>query len=111
MELEEKLELLRGLQPYGNMYYTFLNMSYVQFSDSVPTLGVSATDESREHILLTINPTFWSQMNKLQKLFLISHECMHVMLSHLPRLYGMLSLPEFNKELMNIAADLSLIHI
>lgn len=106
MQLEEKIELLRGLQPYGNMYYTFLNMSYIEFTDKIPTLAVSATDETGEHIILKINPKFWESIDKLQKLFLISHECLHVMLSHLPRLFRMINDPAFNMHLMNIAADL-----
>lgn len=106
MEIEEKLELLRGLQPYGNMYYTFLNMSYIEFTNSTPTLAVCSDDDDGNSIVLKINPEFWASIDKLQKLFVISHECMHVMLSHLPRLFRMRSDPKFVMSLMNIAADL-----
>lgn len=106
MEIEEKLELLRGLQPYGNMYYTFLNMSHIEFTDSTPTLAVCADDDAGTSIILKINPQFWASIDKLQKLFVISHECLHVMLSHLPRLFRMRTDPKFVMRAMNIAADL-----
>jgi predicted metal-dependent peptidase len=106
MEIEEKLDLLRGLQPYGNMYYTFLNMSYIEFTNSTPTLAVYSDDEAGDSIILKINPEFWASIDKLQKLFVISHECLHVMLSHLPRLFRMRADPKFVMPLMNIAADL-----
>jgi predicted metal-dependent peptidase len=106
MELEEKVELLRSLQPYGNMYYTFLNMSNIKFTEEIPTLSISREAETEEHYLLKINPKFWESSTKIQKLFFISHECLHVMLSHLTRLREMAKNKNFNMELMNIAADL-----
>lgn len=106
MEIEEKVELLRGLQPYGNMYYTFLNMSHIEFSDTIKTLAVCASEQSSESITLKINKNFWESIDKLQKLFLIGHECLHVMLSHLPRLFMMSNHPNFDMLTMNIAADL-----
>lgn len=104
MNFEEKLKLLRDMQIYGNMYYTFLNISDIAFSDSIPTLCVRMGDS--EHINMQINESYWNILSDRQKQFVIAHECLHVMLSHLNRLK--LSIDngaKVDREIINIAMD------
>ncbi len=59
-------------------YAHFLMRMNVQYTDRVPTAGVSVTDK----LNLYINPLFWNSLTTIQQMELVEHEVEHIVFMH-----------------------------
>tara|TARA_B100000497_G_scaffold123127_1_gene155274 strand:+ start:285 stop:1445 length:1161 start_codon:yes stop_codon:yes gene_type:complete len=84
-------------EPFYGLFLIGINK---KFTDSIPTAGVSKHGIGMQ---LTINPEFYTNLNKLHRYGLIKHELLHIAFGHLLMrdLYS-------NHKLFNIAADLEI---
>lgn len=83
-------------------YGQFLLRVNLQWTDKIPTAGVSITDG----INLYINPKFWNEIPFLMAMEVLEHEVMHVVYLHPLRMKEIGDeLNQENAKLHNIAAD------
>lgn len=78
---EEFLTLARQLEQHHSIFEKLWSISKPVFSTELPTAGVYF-DKVGECIDFSINPDYWKTLTNTQKQFLISHECLHVILFH-----------------------------
>lgn len=76
---DEKLEISAMIEDYHKVFYTFFEMSDVMFSD-IPTACVTFSKTRKPE--LQIGEKFWNCLTIREKLFVICHECLHVILDH-----------------------------
>lgn len=100
----EWLELSRGLEKHHSIFYKLWEIGRPVFRDDIPTAQV-AFDPDGEYIAFEFNPKFWSSLTLDQRMFVVSHECLHVALNH-----GLRTLNTKFPQLSNIALDLVVNH-
>lgn len=81
LTIDEWNELSDGLVDYHNIFYRFWTVCRPEFSDKIKTAAV-AFDKNGDCIQFLLNYDFWQQQSLPQKLFIISHECQHLILNH-----------------------------
>lgn len=91
-------DYLVRLHDKNKIFYAIVSIPTIYFTNSLDTLGVYLEKESNE-IVLGINPEFFFTKTSEEKLFLLCHEAMHVLLNHV-------HLPTGNHALANIAKDI-----
>jgi predicted metal-dependent peptidase len=99
---DELLEISASLEDYHKIFYQFWSMSSVTFTDEIPTAAVSFANSKPD---MMINPDFWDSLNKKGKLFVVCHECLHVILDHGSR-NGRDKFPKASSEQINVAQDI-----
>lgn len=100
MSDDEELKISRLLSVHHSVFQTFWDIGTPIFTDRIPTAAVGF-DPMGEVIYMIINPDFWASRDMNNKLFIIAHECLHVILNHGKR--GS-DYKDFN--LLNIAQDI-----
>ena len=98
----EFMRISHGLEDKHVLFNKFWSMVRPVFTEELPTAAV-AFNKLGDCIDFFINPKFWNESNEERKLFIVSHECMHVVLSHG---YRMNKVPQGEKRLANVAMDL-----
>ena len=107
MSNDEISELSFHLQKHHAIFHRFFNVGTPIFDTSLPTAAVYAERGTGKFLYLKINPIFWRGLSLNQKLFIIAHECLHLILNHLTRLsadHGA------DQTIANYAADLVVNH-
>jgi predicted metal-dependent peptidase len=101
---EELLEISASLEDYHEVFYHFWSMSSISFIDSpkMPTACVSFADVKPR---IMLNYDFWYDLTKKEQLFVICHECFHVILDHENR-NGKTVYPDASFQEINIAQDI-----
>lgn len=105
IEKEDYLELSRSLINSHVLFYKMWELGKPVFTDAIDTAAVSF-DEQGEVLLFSFNPTFWDKLTIYERQFIISHECLHVILNH-----GLRVFHAINKDYANIAADIVVNHM
>lgn len=102
---EEYLELSRSLINAHTLFYKMWELGRPNFTTDIDTAAVSF-DEEGENILFSFNPDYWDKLSKYERQFVISHECLHVILNHGYRIVN-----SKYKKFANIAADIVVNHM
>lgn len=90
-----------GLMENRNrIFYAIVSMTNIVFTNSIPTLCVSYSRNEHD-VIMRINPKFFFSKNIHERIFLLSHEAMHVILMHLD-----ISKDIENHQVANIAQDI-----
>jgi predicted metal-dependent peptidase len=104
MSSEDKLEIAASIEDYHKVFFTFFELSDVVFDDSIPTAAVWLPRKGKAE--MKINQDFWDKLTFREQLFVVCHECMHVILDHGIR-DGM-NVPGATPKLVNIAQDITI---
>jgi len=78
---DEFIALSRELEKHHSIFDRLWVLGKPVFTDTIPTAAVYF-DRVGECIDFKINPTFWTSLSNVEKQFVISHECLHVILYH-----------------------------
>jgi hypothetical protein len=100
---DEKLAIATSLEGYHKIFNVFFELADIVFTD-VPTACVTFPRSGKPEMQL--GKKFWESLNEHEKLFVICHECLHVMLDHGVR-NGM-NVKGATHELVNIAQDITI---
>jgi len=95
---EDFILIARDLEQYHGIFSKIWQIGKPHFTEDIPTAAVSFNKDG-QYIDFQFNPKFWAKSSHYERLFIICHECLHVILNHGLRLAGL------NPELGNIAAD------
>lgn len=104
---EEFFAIARKLEKHHAIFAQLWNVSFPEFTKEIPTAGVYF-DKEGNTIAFKINPDFWDTLTDIEKEFVISHECLHVILYHGFRINNLK--PE-QLQNANIALDLVVNHL
>lgn len=77
----EWLEILNSLERHHAIFYRLWQMGKPVFTKEVDTAAVQF-DKVGNFVVFLFNPEFWESINLYNKLFIISHECLHILLNH-----------------------------
>lgn len=86
LSYDELLGIASSLEDYHKVFYTWWEMSDISFTDDeLKTAGVHLVDHNGQVLdkpSLLINQDFWNRHNHRERLFIVLHECLHVILDH-----------------------------
>lgn len=102
---EEWMKIARDLECHHAVFYKFWEMGKPIFSDAVETAAVQF-DQTGDFVIFHFNPKFWNSLNHYNKLFVICHEALHVILNHGIRI----SDAGINRQATNAALDVVVNH-
>jgi hypothetical protein len=100
---EEYMELTNVLKHHHNIFYKMWLLGRPQYDDTLKTAAVTF-DREGHCIRFSVNPTFWADKTLVQKAFIISHECQHVIREHGSRFI------KGNHDVANVAMDITINH-
>ena len=106
MSQQEMLDISFNLQKHHAIFNKFFTTGAPIFDMSLPTAAVYAERNTGRFLFMKINPSFWKSLSMQEKLFVISHECLHIILNHLTRLSN-----EENRKIINYAMDIVVNHL
>jgi predicted metal-dependent peptidase len=78
---EDFLALSRELEKHHAIFDRLWSLGKPTFTKDLPTAAVYF-DKVGETLEFKINPDYWASRNDAQKQFVVSHECLHVILYH-----------------------------
>jgi hypothetical protein len=81
MSYEEFCDLAMDLEIYHSVFSKLWNIATPVFIKGTGTAYV-AFDKENRMIKFAIDPDFWESLDRQTKLFVVSHECLHIILNH-----------------------------
>lgn len=78
---EEWFEISLALEPFHAVFYKVWQMGKPFFNPEIETAAVQF-DENGDFIWFHFNPQFWKRLQFKDKLFVICHEALHIVLNH-----------------------------
>lgn len=107
MNNEEYLKMLQQLDGKHSVFYHMWLHGKPRFTKEISTAAVAFNEEGQQ-IDFMLNPDFWESQNDSQKLFVLCHECLHIILDHGHRFF-------WNKDIdfikANKATDIAINHM
>jgi predicted metal-dependent peptidase len=91
-------EISSALENHHAIFYKLWQMGRPIFSKEIDTAAVKF-DKEGNYFLFLFNPDFWDSLDFYNKLFVISHECLHVILNHGSRIKDSKNLIASNQSL------------
>lgn len=101
-EFEDTIELVKEKH---SIMHAIMSIGYPAFSAKDCPTACIEFDHSDDRVRFVFNPDFWDSLSQENRGFVVSHECLHVLLNHGERTQGL------NPLFANIAADLSINHM
>ena len=74
-------ELGYKLERFHGVFYEIWSVSSFYESKKIPTAAVGWNKKTQQTLFL-VNPDFWNKLDEYTKLFIISHEMLHLVLRH-----------------------------
>jgi predicted metal-dependent peptidase len=102
---EEWFEISQNLEPFHAVFYKLWQMGKPKFNEEISTAAVQF-DENGGFIWFHFNPHFWKRLQLKDKLFVICHEALHVILNHGIRTKN----SGKNRQATNVALDVVVNH-
>lgn len=99
------IEISRELEDHHAIFYELWQMGRPLFTDEIATAAVRFA-ESGEFVEFMFNPEYWNNLTPYERLFVISHECLHVILNH-----GVRTTQNDNTHRINTALDIVVNHL
>lgn len=78
---KEWLEISLALENHHAIFYKLWQMGKPELTTEIDTAAVKF-DREGNYFLFLFNPDFWESLDFYNKLFVICHECLHVILNH-----------------------------
>jgi len=105
---EEMTVIGSSLDTYHQVFFTFWELAAVRFTDRMPTAAIQFFPSGNPEML--INETFWDSLTHNERLFVVCHECLHVILNHDER-NGKAEFPHATSTDINRAQDITINHM
>lgn len=90
------------LESHHVLFRQFWSLGTPVWSRHISTAGVGF-DQDGQCVQFLFNPKFWSRLDDTSRLFVIGHECLHVILNHGARIKS--TFDSFDQRLANVAMD------
>ena len=104
MITKEEFEAIgNSLESHHAIFYALFQFSKITFDPKIDTAAIIFS-ENGDAIDFCFNPDFWKSRSEHDRLFVICHECLHVIFNHGFRIKSL------NPKIANIAADIVVNH-
>lgn len=103
---DEWMQISHGLEPFHGVFYQVWQMGKPIFDENIETACVQF-DQQGNFIWFRFNPSFWASLDFNNKLFVISHEALHIILNHGSRSKD----SGINSRAANVAMDIVINHM
>lgn len=107
MNNDEYFSISRDLEKHHSLFYAVWELGRPVFTEDVPTAAVRFNKEG-DYIEFVFNPKYWEELDEYQRLFVICHECLHVILNHGARIRD---IDPTNRDAVNVALDVVVNHM
>jgi hypothetical protein len=81
IENDEWMDLLFSLENHHAVFYKLWQIGKPLFTEEIETAACQF-DKSGNFVVFLFNPEFWNSLDQYNRLFVICHECLHLMLNH-----------------------------
>ena len=88
MNRDEFFEISRQLEIHHAVFYRFWEMGQPYFTNEIKTAAVSFDPKTGKLIRFLFNKDFWDSLTPDNRLFIICHEALHIVLEHGRRAIG-----------------------
>lgn len=105
---EDLLKISASLEDYHKIFYVFWEMAAIYFSEEIPTAAIRFDPHGGKPQMM-FNRDFWNRHNLRERLFIVCHECLHVLLDH--GLRNGMKIPGATPRLVNKAQDITINHM
>ena len=105
---EEYMSILQQLDTKHSVFYKLWEMGVPEYTDTLTATAGVMFDEEGDCVKFIINYEFWQSRTPIQKLFVICHECLHVVFDHGSRFFCDKTVTDF--QLRNQMADIVINH-
>lgn len=78
---QEWSDLLFSLEEHHAIFHRLWRIGRPKFSSDIDTAAVQF-DKTGRFVAFLFNPDFWSSLDAYNKMFVICHECLHLILNH-----------------------------
>lgn len=102
---EDYFSISRDLEKHHVLFYAVWELGKPVFTEEIPTAAVRFNSEG-DYVEFIFNPKYWESLNPYQRLFVICHECLHVILNH-----GLRIKDATNRDICNVALDIVVNHM
>lgn len=102
---DEWFEISNALEPHHAVFTKVWQMGKPMFDENIPTAAVQF-DKEGNFILFKFNPEFWKSLDLKNRLFVICHESLHIILNHGIRAKD----GDINYKACNVAMDIVVNH-
>jgi hypothetical protein len=102
---EEILRVSRELESHHAILYKLWDIGKPVLSEDIPTACVKF-DKHGALVSFEFNPKLWNSLTDYERAFIISHECLHVILNHGGRISN-IDKSENESRILNIAMDIA----
>lgn len=102
---DEWYEILRELEMHHGVFYKLWEMGKPVFTPQIDTAAV-AFNKGGDFVQFVFNPKFWHKCTPYERLFVICHEALHVILNH-----GVRMKDTKDRQACNIALDVVVNHM
>lgn len=106
MKVEDYFKLCRELEDKHAIFLKAWEIGKPIFTKEIETAAIQFSPENGKSISYLFNPDFWDSLDDYNKLFVICHEMLHIILNH-----GIRSKDSDDKVLSNIALDIVVNHL
>lgn len=103
---EEWLQISNSLESFHAVFYKIWQMGKPVFTEEIQSACVKF-DRHGEFFVFCFNPNFWQKLDLQNKLFVICHEALHIILNHGKRSVGLLN----NVTAANVCMDIVVNHL
>src|ERR1700744_3478315 len=79
---DEYFEYARELEDHHALFYAIWQIGKPWFTEIIPTAAVAFDKEGHDCVQFVFNPHFWERLTLYERLFVICHEALHVILNH-----------------------------
>lgn len=100
---EEILKVSRELEVHHAIFYKLWEIGAPVLNENIKTACV-CFDKSGSLLSFEFNPKLWDSLTDYERAFVISHECLHIMLNHGKR---MSNLKNNESDISNVAMDVA----
>jgi len=107
LDIEDYFALSRQLEQHHALFYSVWNLGVPKFTDEIETAAIKF-DEAGEQIEFLFNPKYWESLDEYTRIFVICHECLHVILHHGYRIKD--TKDEETRKLCNYSLDVVVNH-
>jgi predicted metal-dependent peptidase len=81
LDRDEILKIAASLETHHKIFYVFFELTAVALDDDIPTACV-IFEKGSSKAQMRLGEKFWNGLTFQEKLFVVLHECLHVLLDH-----------------------------
>lgn len=109
--ISEYFAISRDLEDHHALFYKMWELGVPVFSQQVPTAAIMFNRDSGEYMQYHFNPDFWEKLTPYQRLFVICHETLHVILNHgIRTTFCMGTNPQITNQALDIVVNETLLN-